>query len=522
MWCFFDALLTSIEPKNFKEVLLESSWIDVMQEEIHEFERLDVWKLIPYPDLAMIIKTEVDLQKSFAPVARTESIRIFFANAANKNMTIYQMDVKTAFLNGELRKEVYVSQLECFVDLDNPTHVYKLKKSLYSLKQSPCACICDIFVDKMSSKFKMSMMDKMSFFLVLEISQSPRGIFINQTKYALEILKKYSIDSIDPVDTLMVDQTKLDKDLQGTPIDATRYRGMIKSLMYLTSSRPDLVFAVCMCARYQAKPTEKHLHAVESYKDTSIALTAYAYADHAGIKTQEEVLLAMPKVEYIALSGCCAQILWMRSQLTDYGFEFKKIPMYCDTKSVIALYCNNVQHSRSKQIDVQYHFIKEQVKNGVVELYFVRTEYQLADIFTKALPRERFEFLINKLGMKSVSLEQLRVWQKKMNSDGGTSSSLSLLKKRLLVRGEAMEAFKRRRFKLDYRIQQLFKGSSEGSRIIPKVLDESKDNSSSLTNSLYGSNDEVQDVSSDEENKADENKANAKVAEKQVRDEHPV
>nr|GEU46315.1 hypothetical protein [Tanacetum cinerariifolium] len=331
MWCFFDAFLTSIEPKNFKEVLLESSWIDVMQEEIHEVKQ-DEYRGVLKNKARLVAKgyrkeEGIDFEESFAHVARTEAIRIFFANAANKNITIYQMDVKTAFLNGELRKEVYVSQLECFVDLDNPTHVYKLKKSLYSLKQSPCSwydmlssfllsqkfskgvvdptlftrkegryilmvqiytddiifvfidpSICDIFVDKMSSKFKMSMMDKMSFFLGLEISQSPRGIFINQTKYALEILKKYSIDSIDPVDTLMVDQTKLDEDLHGTPIDATRYRGMIKSLMYLTSSRPDLVFAVCMCARYQAKPTEKHLHAVESYKDTSIALTTYADA----------------------------------------------------------------------------------------------------------------------------------------------------------------------------------------------------------------------------------------------------
>ncbi|GKF80580.1 hypothetical protein Tco_0239182 [Tanacetum coccineum] len=136
-------------------------------------------------------------------------------------------------------------------------------------------------------------------------------------------------------------------------------------------------------------------------KDTNIALTAFADADHAGCQDTRK------KAEYIALSECCAQILWMRSQLTDYGFEFNKIPLYCDNKSDIALYYNNVQHSRSKHIDVRCHFIKEQVENGVVELYFVITEYQLADIFTKALPRERFEFLINKLEMKSMSPETL-------------------------------------------------------------------------------------------------------------------
>ncbi|GJT43061.1 hypothetical protein Tco_0951776 [Tanacetum coccineum] len=166
-----------------------------------------------------------------------------------------------------------------------------------------------------------------------------------------------------------------------------------------------------------AKPTEKHLHAVKRIfkylrgtvnrglwypKDSSIALTAYADADH------KSTAISSTEAEYIALSGCCAQVLWMRSQLTDYGLGFNKIPMYCDNKSAIALCCNNVQHSRSKHIDIRFHFIKEQVENGVVELYFVNTEYQLADIFTKALGRERIEFLINKLGMRSFTPKTLK------------------------------------------------------------------------------------------------------------------
>ncbi|GKD20781.1 hypothetical protein Tco_1222484 [Tanacetum coccineum] len=111
------------------------------------------------------------------------------------------------------------------------------------------------------------------------------------------------------------------------------------------------------------------------------------------------------------MSGCCAQILWMRSQLSDYGFAYNRIPMYCDNKSAIALCCNNVQHSRSKHIDIRHHFIREQVEKGVVELYFVRTEYQLADIFTKALPRERFEFILPRLGMKCMKPETLKSLQ---------------------------------------------------------------------------------------------------------------
>nr|GEY95402.1 retrovirus-related Pol polyprotein from transposon TNT 1-94 [Tanacetum cinerariifolium] len=256
---------------------------------------------------------EIYFEESFTPVARLEAIRIFLVYAAHKNMVFYQMDMKTAFLNGNLREEVYVIQQDGFVDPDNPNHVYKLKKAFYELKQAPRAC--------------------------------PRGIFINQSKYAFESLKKYGFEYCDPVDTPMVEKSKPDGDKEGKPVDPSHYRSMIGTLLYLTATRPDLQFVICMCAQYQARPTEKHLHA-------------------------------------------------MRSQLTDYGLVFKEIPIYCDNKSAIALCFNNVQHSKSKHIDIRYQFIKERVENGVIELYFVNTEYQLADIFNKALGRERIEFLI--------------------------------------------------------------------------------------------------------------------------------
>ncbi|GJU66606.1 retrovirus-related pol polyprotein from transposon TNT 1-94 [Tanacetum coccineum] len=343
-----------------------------MQEELNEFERLEVWELVPRPDKVMVITLKwiykvkldelggilknkarlvargyrqeegIDFEESFAPVARLDAIRIFLAYAAHMNMIVYQMDVKTTFLNGILREEVYVSQPDGFVDQDNLNHVYKLKKALYGLKQAPRAWydllskfllsqefskgtvdptlfirrqgkdillvqiyvddiifasttpeLCDQFSKLMCSKFKMSMMGKISFFLGLQISQSPRGIFLNQSKYALESLKKYGMESSDP----MVEKSKLDEDPQGKAVDPTHYRGMVGTLMYLTASRPDLTFVVCMCARYQAKPTEKHLHPVKRIfkylrgtvnrglwypKDSSIALTAYADADHAG------------------------------------------------------------------------------------------------------------------------------------------------------------------------------------------------------------------------------------------------
>nr|GEY73999.1 uncharacterized mitochondrial protein AtMg00810-like [Tanacetum cinerariifolium] len=229
---------------------------------------------------------------------------------------------------------------------------------------------------------------------------------------------KYGFESCKPVDTLMVEKSKLGEDKEGKAVDPSHYRGMIGTLLYLTTSRPDLQFAICMCARYQARPTEKHVHAVKRIfqclrrtvhrglwypKDSSVSLTAFIDADHAGcqdtrrstsgsmqflgerliswsLKRQKSAAISRTKAEYIALSDCCAQILWMRSQLSDYGLAFNKIPMYCDNKSAIALCCNNVQHSRSKHIDIRYYFIKE----------------------------DRIEFLTNKLGMRSFTPEMLK------------------------------------------------------------------------------------------------------------------
>nr|GEW54312.1 hypothetical protein [Tanacetum cinerariifolium] len=202
LWCLYNFVLSKVKPKNVNTDMDEACWFEAMQDEIYEFDRLQVWELVPKPDCVMII-----------------ALKWIY----KKNMIIYQMDVNTAFLNSELKEEVYVSQPEGFIDPDNPTHVYRTKKVLYGLK----------------------------------------GIFINQSKYAQEIVIKYGMDTFDPVDTLMVDHLKLDEDPLGNPVEQTRFRGMVDSLMYLTASRPDIVFAVCMCARYQAKPTKKYLEAIK-------------------------------------------------------------------------------------------------------------------------------------------------------------------------------------------------------------------------------------------------------------------
>ncbi|GJZ59250.1 hypothetical protein Tco_0615066 [Tanacetum coccineum] len=277
-------------------------------------------------------------------------------------------------------------RLEVWELVPCPDHVMIITlKWIYKVKLGELGGVLKNKARLVSRGYHQEELNKFERLEVWELVPCPDHVMIITLKW----IYKYGIETCDSVDTPMVEKFEMDEDPQGKAVDPINYRRIIGSFMYLTSSRPDLVFVVCICARYQAKPTEKHLHAVKSYTD----------AEHAGCQdtrrsTSESMQLLGDRL--------------MRSQLTDYGLAFNKIPLYCDNKSAIALRCNNVQHSRSKHIDIRYHFIKEQVENGVVELYFVRTDYQLADIFTKALGRERLAFLIDTLRMKSMSPETLK------------------------------------------------------------------------------------------------------------------
>ncbi|GKA37278.1 retrovirus-related pol polyprotein from transposon TNT 1-94 [Tanacetum coccineum] len=252
----------------------------------------------------------IDFEESFSSVARLDTIRIFLSFAAHMNKVVYQMDVKTAFLNAprawyDMLSSFLISQ-DFSKGLVDPTlFIRKEGKELLLVQvyvddiifAASTHELCDLFAKIMCSKFKMSMMGKISFFLGLQIFENPRAIFINQSKYDLESLKKYDFNSCDPVDTPMVEKSKLDENKEGKAIDPSHYRGMIGTLLYLTASRPDLQFAIYMCAQYQARPTEKHLHAVKRIfrylrgtvnrglwylKDSSIALTAFVDVDNAG------------------------------------------------------------------------------------------------------------------------------------------------------------------------------------------------------------------------------------------------
>ncbi|GJY34412.1 ribonuclease H-like domain-containing protein [Tanacetum coccineum] len=338
--CMFALTVSTAKPKTINEAMADSAWIEEMQEELHQFNRLQ----------------GIDFEESFASVARLEAIWIFVAYAAHKSFLIYQMDVKTTFLNGPLKDEVYVVQPDGFVDPDHPEKV------------------------------------------------------LLKAKYALEILKKHGMEKGQSIGTLMAMKPKLDADLSGKFVDQTDYCSKIGSLIYLTSSRLDIVQAYL--------------------KDSSFELTAFLDSDHAGfidthksssrgiqflgdklvswmLKKQDCTAMSSAEVEYVVLSASCAQVIWMRTQLKDYGFNYNKISLYCDSQSAITISYNPMQHSCTKHIHTRYHFIKEQVENGIIELYFVRTEYQLADMFTKALPEDRFQYLVRRIGMRCLTPAKL-------------------------------------------------------------------------------------------------------------------
>ncbi|GJX78302.1 retrovirus-related pol polyprotein from transposon TNT 1-94 [Tanacetum coccineum] len=337
----------------------------------------------------------IDFEESFAPITRIETIRIFVTYATHKNMTVFQMDVKTAFFNGIIKEEVYVSQPEGFVDQDHPTHVFCLKKALYGLKQASKG-LSRLRRSKLEYKYQDSKTKALSsaleapwmlfYFVVFVLVRNIVGIRVlvptrtgaggiypkGQSIVEIAVLRSYALswkpcqgDSLNLPDHRL----KLDEDPNRTPVDPTRYRGVVGSLMYLIASRPDLVFAIYMCAQHQ---------------ETGFDLTAFVDADLAGCQDSRK-----------STSGS-AQFLG--EKLASWSSKKQKCTAISTTEaeySETTLSWNTVQHSKMKHIAVRCHFVKEQVENEIVELCFIKTAYHLANIFTKELSRECFEFMIN-------------------------------------------------------------------------------------------------------------------------------
>ncbi|GJT95783.1 retrovirus-related pol polyprotein from transposon TNT 1-94 [Tanacetum coccineum] len=405
--CMYALTVSTIEPKNIKEAMADHSWIESMQDELNQFERLQVWELVPRPEGKNVIalkwlwknkcdaenivvqnKTRlvakgykqeegIDFEESFAPVARLEAVRMFIAYAAHKNITIFQMDVKTAFLNGPLKEEVYVSQPEGFIDPEFPDHVYKLKKALYGLKQAPRA-----WYDKLSSFLMEHGFTKVARFKKQDYTamSTAEDEYVSLSAYCAQVIWMHT--------------QLLDYGYKYNGVRGQNYQLADLFTKALPKERFEYLVHRIGC-KDDCKSTSGGLQFLGG------KLVSWSS------KKQDCTAMSTAEAEYVSLSACCAQVIWMRTQLLDYGYKYNRIPMYCDSKSAIAISCNPVQHSKTKHIDIRYHFIKEHVEKGTVEIYFVGTEYQLADLFTKALPKERFEYLVHRIGMRCMTPTQL-------------------------------------------------------------------------------------------------------------------
>ncbi|GJR63656.1 putative ribonuclease H-like domain-containing protein, partial [Tanacetum coccineum] len=372
----------------------------------------------------------IDYDKVFALVARIEAIRLFLAFASFMRFIVYQMEVKSAFLYGTIDKEVYVSQPPGFVDPDHPKKVYKVVKALYGLHQAPRAWYatlstfleehgyrrgtidktlfikkdkkdimlvqvyvddiifgstrkswCDEFEALMKGRFQMSSMGELIFFLGLQVKQKTDGIFISQDKYVADMLKKFNLASVKTAITPMETKMALTKDEEAADVDVHLYRSMIGSLMYLTASRPDIMFAVCACSRFQVTPKTSHLNAMKRI----FKLISWQ------CKKQTIVATSTTEAEYVAAASCCGQVLWIQNQMLDYGFNFMNTKIHIDNESTICIVKNPVYHSKTKHIEIRHHFIRDSYEKKLIRVEKIHTDFNVADLLTKAFDGPRFK-----------------------------------------------------------------------------------------------------------------------------------
>ncbi|GJU65111.1 putative ribonuclease H-like domain-containing protein [Tanacetum coccineum] len=514
--CLLACFLSQEEPKNISQALQNESWVEAMQEELLQFKLQKVWILVDLPsgkkaigtkwvfknkrdERSIVVKNKarlvaqgfrqeegIDYDEVFAPVARIEAIMLFLAFASYMGFTVYQMDVKSAFLYGTIEEEVYVHQPLGFVDPAHPNKVYKVIKALYGLHQAPRAwyetlssflmengfrrgtidktlfikkkksdimlvqvyvddiifgstkkSMCTEFEDCMHKRFQMSSMGELTFFLGLQVKQQPDGIFISQDKYVADILKKFDFWSIRTATTPIQSNKPRVKDKDGEDVDVHVYRSMIGSQMYLIASRPDIMFGVCACARFQVTPKASHLNAVKRIfrylkhqpklglwypRDLPFELEAFSGNDYGGAsldrksttggcqflgrrliswqcKKQNIMVNSTTEAEYVAAANCCGQVLWIQNQMMDYGFKFMNTKIHIDNESTISVIKNLVAHSRTKHIEIQFHFIRDCYEKRLIEVIKIHTDSNVADLLTKRFDVTRFNFLVVSIGM---------------------------------------------------------------------------------------------------------------------------
>ncbi|GJS95661.1 putative ribonuclease H-like domain-containing protein, partial [Tanacetum coccineum] len=449
------------------EALDEECWVEAMQEELIQFKLLNVWTLVDLPFGKKAIGTKWVFSN------KKDQRGIVVRNKARL------MDVKSTFLYGTIEEEIYVSQPLGFVDPEFPDRVYKVEKALYGLHQAPRAwyetlstylmengfrrgtidktlfikkikndiLLVQVYVDDiifrsikkslstefeqlMHKRFQMSSMGELTFFLGLQVEQRKDGIFLSHDKYVYDILKKFGFSSVKTISTPMETHKPLSKDADGTDVDVHLYRSMIGLLMYLTSSRPEIMFAVCACSRFQVQPKASHLHVMKRIfrylkglptlglwypKDSPMDLIAYSDSDYAGAsldrksttggcqflgcrliswqcKKQTIVANSTTEAEYIAASNCCGQVLWLQNQLLDYGYNFMQTKIHVDNESTICVVKNPVYHLKTKHIEIRHHFIRDSYEKKLIEMVKIHTDYNVADLLTKAFDAARLTF----------------------------------------------------------------------------------------------------------------------------------
>ncbi|KAK1406136.1 hypothetical protein QVD17_41423 [Tagetes erecta] len=438
--CLYSCFLSQVVPKNISEALQDNSWIEAMQEELLQFRKQEVWKLVDLPEGENAIGTRwlyknkpdergivvrnkarliaqgytqeegIDYEEVFAPVGRLEAIRVFLAYASFMKFKVFQMDVKGAFLYGPITDDVYVRQPPGFEDPDYPHRVYKLSKALYGLHQAPriwyetlskhllehgftrgqidptlfmkreneellcvqvyvddiifgstSASMCKEFEEIMKSRFHMSSMGEINFFLGLQVKQSADGIFINQSKFVEKLLKKFKMQDCQTIRTPSDVNCKIQPDSKGKSVDQTLYRSMIGSLIYL-KGKPNLGLWY---------PYEGNFE-LYSYSDSDFGGCALDRKSTTGgcqflgprlvswqCKKQTNVSVSTAEAEYIAASAGCSQVLSLQNQLLDYGFNFLKTPIYIDNTAAMFITANPVPHSKTKHIEIRYHFLRD-------------------------------------------------------------------------------------------------------------------------------------------------------------------
>lgn len=517
------AMFTSHDdPSSFEEAERDEKWRKAMDLEIEAIKKNETWQLTTLPKGAKkigvkwVFKTKlnengevdkfkarlvakgyaqqqgIDYHEVFVPVARWDTIRMVLALAAQKGWCVYQLDVKSAFLHGELTEDVYVEQPLGYVRKGEEEKVYKLKKALYGLKQASrawyskieayfvkegferCnyehtlfvktekggksilivslyvddliftgndACMFESFKKSMKIEFDMIDLGKMKYFLGVEVLQNSEGIYLSQKKYAYELLEKFGLQNCNSVKNPIVPGFKLSKKGECARIHATAYKQLIGSLMYITVTRPDLMYVVCLLSRYMASPTELHMLAAKRvfrylkgivdlgvfYKRGDVEeLVAYTDSDYAGdiddrrstsgyifllsgaavswaSKKQPIVTLSTTEAEFVAAASCACQCVWMRRVLEKIGLSQSKCTVImCDNSSTIKLSKNLVLHGRSKHIDVRFHFLRDLTKEEAVKLVHCGTSNQVADIMTKPLKLDVFLKLRDQLGVREV------------------------------------------------------------------------------------------------------------------------